>query len=260
MKIIKNILFLMLVVSLTFVSMNCSSKKVEKVEKSEYRLNYSGKTKVVVENTNGYINVNKSDSVTGLLVKAEIKASVRKKDIDKPLKDVKVEIDSTSDIITIKGIGEKFEIVFFGKSHHSEINFDIYIPDSLNLQVDNTNGKVSISGINKDVEASVTNGSITAKDCNGKGSYDITNGSFTGDFDSTKGLKVEIVNGGITINAGKNFSARISAEYVNGSFKYENIRFDNVDNEDKTFKGMLGNSDNEVNLNVVNGKIKVVGR
>jgi hypothetical protein len=73
-------------------------------------------------------------------------------------------------------------------------------------------------------------------------------------------LKVDIVNGGITINAGKNFNAKVKAEYVNGSFKYENIRFDNVSNEDKTFKGVLGTSENEVNLDVVNGKIKFIGR
>lgn len=256
----KRLLFISLTAIFAISSFNCSLKKYEKREVSEYKINTVGKTKITLENVSGTIKVNKGDSTTGLIVKAEKIAKVKKRDLDKPFTESSVEIDTSADIIRITSEMEKSKGFFkFEIGGGNRINYTITLPPGLKLSVDNTNGNVELNELTNDLDISVINGNIEVERTPGQNTFDITNGKMKGSLDSSKGFSVNVVNGNVDFTLGKNFSGNFKMETINGRISHDNLDFSTVVSEKNDFKGKLGDSDAEIKIDVVNGRIALTG-
>lgn len=272
-----SLLFIFAAVSLSvFPGCSAFKKKYEKNEVREYKINTAGKNKLSVESTNGKIRIFRSEKDSMMTVKADIMKYVTKKEMDKPIKGVDVDIDSAGSEIKISEAIEKDKGVFkfdIGKS--TTVNYDIYIPEGISVKIDGTNGKLEIEEVGNDISADMTNGNVKIVKAHGNLKFDLTNGNLNANVDSTKGIDFETINGNITLTIGKDFSGVFKAKTVNGKIVRKNLNFDKsvesavkdesadpdefIDPNDrkKDFKGSIGKSDARINLNTTNGKITI---
>jgi hypothetical protein len=255
---IKRIVPYALAAALALSIIGCSFKRYEKREVSDYRVSLNGKTGIELANANGDIKVYKGDSASGIVIRAEKIAKVKKRDLNKPFTEARVEIDSTSEIIKINTEFESSNGIFrFDFGRDVEINFNISIPPGVKLSIDNTNGDLRITDISNDVQVSIVNGGVDVDNTSGLNKFDITNGKIKGSLDSTKGLIIDITNGGVDLKLDSTFSANFNIETVNGKITQENLNFETLTAENKYLRGKIGSSSAEVKIDVVNGKVKL---
>lgn len=180
----------------------------------------------------------------------------QEKDLDKPLEDVVIKIDSSSDQISFSSETEKHKVHFFSFQWGSpNVDYEILLPKNLSVKIENTNGKMRADYVDNSLELNVTNGNIEIQHVSGQLNLDVVNGSITGVLDSTKGIKAETVNGKIKLSLDTTFAARIKAEVTNGKVNYEGLSFISFSGDKKDFTGTLKNGDKEVRLSTVNGSI-----
>jgi len=254
------LLAILIIVSFTMSGCGLLSKKYEKRDTVEFKLSTSGKTKVTLENMNGKISVAKGDTTPILIVKAVKIDRVRKKDLDKPLDYIKIELDTAGSTINISSDYERHKSFINFSFNGVKINYELIVPQNMEVSLDNTNGDVDVIGLDGPIEISVTNGDIKAEHIPGKASFDITNGSFKGGLDSTRGVTLSITNGKCELDLYKSFTGAVDAEVTNGKVTYSNLQFTNVQSEKKSFKGYIVNPDPVIKIDIVNGKVTLTGK
>lgn len=251
-------IFLLVTLICTIFFSGCSlfQKRYEKTEKKEFTVNTIGKKKVVFNNTNGDIKVTKSSVDSVLIIKAEATFHVTKKEMKEEKERIKIDIDTLGDVIKITSNYVKEKRFFnFQISFDEHTNYELIVPEGIEVSVDNINGKFDITDINNNVNVSSTNGNIKLSQTTGKISIDVTNGKVKGDLDSTKGLDISTTNGNVNLNLNNTFSGKFRLETINGKISKRDFDFKDVDNDKKLFKGTLGNSDVEIKIKTTNGKI-----
>jgi DUF4097 and DUF4098 domain-containing protein YvlB len=245
---------------LSFTSLNCLSKRYDKKETAEFRINLNGKSKISLENVNGTIELEKGDSAEGLYIKADMIGYVKKKDLDKPLEDLSVKIDTSGNVIIVTGEYESKHSFFNFNNKSSKINFIIKVPAGLPIEIDNVNGDFDARNISNDFKLTLVNGDIILENTSGKNEIDVTNGKVKGNLDSTKGLSIEAINGSINLTIPKTYNGKLSADVVNGKINYENLELTNVSDEKKSLRAYIVNKDKEIKCDLVNGKITFTGK
>lgn len=259
MKTQKYILIVLALI-FTFSASGCG-KRYEKKETSEYKISVQGKTEVSIENINGKINVTRGDSTEGIYVKADMISYVKKRDLDKPQGEVRIEIDSSGDVVKVIGNYNREKHFFnFETGKNAKIDFFVKVPAGLKVDVDNVNGKVEISNISEDIKVNLVNGDVALQNTSGNNVVDLTNGSVKGILDSTMGMNIDVINGSITIDLSKNYKGEISADIVHGKINFNDLDVIVRSDEKKSFRGYIGNSSKTIKCEVVNGKITFNGK
>ncbi len=251
---------LLIALVLSFSSLNCLSKRYDKKETSEFRINLNGKSKILLENVNGTIELEKGDSADGLYVKADMIGYVKKKDLDKPLEDVSVKIDTAGNVIKVTGEYESEHSIFNFNNKNPKINFILKVPAGLPIEIDNVNGDFDASNISNDFKITLVNGDIMFENTSGKNEIDVTNGKVRGNLDSTKGLSIDLINGSINLTIPKTYTGKLTADVVNGKINYNNLDLTNSSDEKKSLRAYIVNKDKEIKCDIVNGKITFTGK
>jgi hypothetical protein len=252
---------LLMLVLLAFIAAGipaCSllKKRSEKKERTEYKITGKNKTGISIENTNGEIKVSKSDDTLGVItINAEKIARVRKDDIDKPIENLNVNIDTSGSTVKVTTEYQKVYEGWFNHDNNAKVNYDVRVPANMKVDVDNTNGAITLSSLAGDIKVETTNGSTTMNKCSGYISVDGVNGSISGNFDSTKGISIGVVNGAVKLGGMKNISAEVSASTTNGKVKFNNLSFSNMNVEKRSLSGTLGSGKNIIKVTSVNGSI-----
>lgn len=247
-------------VLISFQGCSVFKKKYAKVETKEYKLKASNYKKMEVENPNGDIIIKRSDNDSLITIKAEITKYVTKKELDQPTKDVILDIDSTGSTLRISDIANKYDNSFhiqFDMHKSTNVDYIIYVPSSIEILVDGTNGKVELKEFNNDVKVDLTNGNVKVENVYGKIKLELTNGNITAKLDSTKSLDFETINGNIKLEVGEKFSGVFDLQTVNGKINRKNVNFSSTDEEKKEFKGTLGKGDATVKMHTTNGRINI---
>lgn len=272
----KYLLVTLLLISAVVIS-GCIGKRYDKTEKIEYKINPTGKTKLVIDNVKGKISVTKGDSASGIQITAEISAKVKKKDLDKPIQDViELRIDTTTDVVRVEQEENSGGFHFLLGQSTPKVNYTIKVPENLKLEIDNVNGDVDLRDLTGNANISVISGNITGERLYGETRLEVVNGHITVTLDSTKGLNIDAVNGNINLFVTELFKGQIKATTVNGKVKIDDkLKFehghsekDTIKSEDKhkfeiiysdknSFKGIIGNSETDVKIEVVNGKVNI---
>lgn len=230
-------------------------KRVEKTEKVSWNLSAVNKTKLTIDNTNGEIKITRTDDTLGIVtVEAEKKFKVRQDDMDKPIDNIKINIDTTSHEIKIET-----EIIrnngIFKHNSGGEVNFNIKVPANISVDVDNTNGNITLTRIDKDIRVETVNASVNINRCSGNISIDGVNGGVYGNIDSTKGINIELVNGTVKLGGLKDISAEVNANTVHGKVKFNNLNFGDISSSRKELSGTLGKGGSIIRVSTVNGSI-----
>lgn len=259
-------LILILLAGIFFTGFNgCGfmSKKYTKSETEEIRINTAGKRKLSLENISGNIRIVKNSDSSTLIIKALKETKVKKKELETPFDEIKIETDTNSENISVRTVISKNDgIKFFSLSKNPTVNYDLYVPENIEIEIENINGDLSTKNLNNSLKISLVNGDVEIENYTGTLNCEITNGSFYGEVDSTEGINVSIINGSITLNLSNFMNANIEAETVNGKISDENIQLRELRKEKKYLKAKIGNqeSDVEIKIETVNGKIKLKGK
>jgi DUF4097 and DUF4098 domain-containing protein YvlB len=104
-----------------------------------------------------------------------------------------------------------------GRNINAKVDYHVKVPRHLQLKVDNTNGRVGVTGTSGKADVETTNGSIEASSAQGDLRFTTTNGHLT--LDELAGsVRAETTNGGIHATLNK-VDGDLAFETTNGSIK-----------------------------------------
>jgi hypothetical protein len=243
------------VIATGFSGCSLLRKRVEKTEKVEYKLSAENKSKLVIDNSNGDIKITRTDdTLRYILVEAIKTADVKQDEIDKPIDNITINVDTTGSLVKIEtdirhGGG------MFRKNRSGKVKFNIKVPAGLDVKIDNINGDITLVRISNNIDIETINSSMNLNHCSGNISINGVNGGVHANFDSTKGINIDLVNGIVKLGGMKNISADVDAATTNGKIKFNNLHFDNLIAEKKNLSGTLGKGGSFIKVNTVNGNI-----
>lgn len=220
-------------------------------------------------------NVNGSITITTWKEdKVDIKAlKTTKGDPDK-LKEVKIEVEATTNSVSVNTIFPKW------KNIRVSVNYEVKVPQGVNLgKVKSTNGSVYITGPVGHTNASTTNGRIELDGAKGTVSLSSTNGrieavNIRGELDvyTTNGtivlemlsfedtIKAKTTNGNITLRVGslEKVNADFNARTTNGSISLDlPVTLKSMKKSRRSLEGQIGQGGPEISLRTTNGSIKI---
>mgnify|MGYP000350540574 CR=1 FL=1 len=157
-----------------------------------------------------------------------------------------------------------YERSYFGHNHsHTKVDFEIMVPAHIDLdEIDLTNGSLTIQGVTGELNASVVNGSITSDGMSSDTKVDTVNGSikltFGPELTAVNNIEVNSVNGSLTLHLPQDLNASIEAETSNGSIRNE-FGLNAIKRRimGQSLYGELGNGRTQINLDSVNGSIRL---
>jgi len=149
-------------------------------------------------------------------------------------------------------------------SHHDhgngpKVHFTIHVPENLRFTGENVNGEVSAQNLGRFVKADSVNGKVRVS-TKSWAELSSVNGSLEakmGRADWPGALKLETVNGSISVELPSDASTDVKFESVNGRLRTEfpmNVQ-GSVDAH--SFKGQIGSGGRELKIETVNGSAEI---
>lgn len=227
---------------------------VTEEETFSYKLNDGGRFSIC--------NVNGSIVVTGGSGDSVEIIAIKKADSQKDLDKIEIEISHSDDEITVETeLGESDHWYSRG-SNSGSVKYEVIVPEGTELDsVETVNGNVNISGVSGKVVAESVNGDLDISDLAGDVGLSTVNGSIDAVFkmlDDEQRVKAETVNGRVTIKLPENADVEISADTLNGGIHASDFELE----VEKGFvgsdlNGKIGNGSARLNIDTVNGAIKI---
>ena len=130
-------------------------------------------------------------------------------------------------------------------------------------EIELVNGSLIIENVSGEIKAQVVNGSIKATGLTKNSEISSVNGSIKVYYQSAsaelKDINIETVNGSIKLYLPSDINANLDIETMHGSIKTEF----GISSQDNTFtghslRGDIGSGDIDINMESVNGSIKVL--
>jgi len=240
------------------------SERYEKMETEDRTIPINGKSKLILENISGRIELNQSSDSGTIRLVAKKEISVRNKDLDKPFDEIKIRIDTDGNEIKIEAdINTKTRTKFFnfGSMKGPSVDYELYVPAGFQIELSNVNGDITGDNFNGDVRIELVNGDVSIRKFSGLFESEITNGEISMGIDSTTGVDIESINGSVDLTFGENVSAKLKVETTNGKILDENLSLSDIKREKKYLKADLGvNPSTSVSVSTVNGRITLKGK
>ncbi len=142
----------------------------------------SGSTRLVVETENGDITVRSSGGA------GEVRATATIKNPDK----VEYQTDQNGDTVSVSGdVSSGFNI-------NARVDVEVAVPDEAQLELETSNGRITLSDIDGSVSAKTSNGSITfagSLEPESRNSLRTSNGDVDPTLVNTSGVKLDAETG-----------------------------------------------------------------
>ncbi len=266
-----SLIFLVLPAAASSSSKNSFSSIFNPVESEEFHkvLPLKAGGSFSLKNVNGSITI-----TTWKKEKVEINAKKTTRYDPKKLKEVKIEVKSTSDSVSVDTIYPR------RRNIRVKVEYEVKVPEGIDLEnvrsvngnvtiggplgdvhASTTNGKIKLDGASGTVSLSNTNGSIDAKNIRGELDADTTNGIIKLEmFSFEDGVRAKTVNGSITLKfeAFEKIDADIELKTVNGRIHMDfPVTFQNLQKSRGRLEGRIGKGGPQLSLRTVNGSIKI---
>jgi hypothetical protein len=220
----------------------------------KYPLSEGGRLEV--KNTNGFIRVEVGgDQVE---VSAERIARAATPEAAKEmLKKIEMVEDVTPDRVRIE---TKRPAGGFGHGG-VEVRYTIRVPASAQVELQNTNGEVRVTGVTRGARISTTNGAIDGRGLSGEVRVSTTNGGVDLQLASlTQAVTVSTTNGGVSVHVPKDAKADLQATCTNGGIDVSGLELD-VEGERtrRRLAGRLNGGGPRLEVSTTNGAIEIRG-
>lgn len=207
-------------------------------------------------------NVNGSVTVTGTSGNQVEIVATKKADNQSDLDNIEIEISSSDDEVVVETeIGNSNSWFSFG-NNSGEVRYEVSVPaNSLLDSIDTVNGDVYISGVSGKVIAESVNGDMEIQGLADDADLSTVNGNIEAAFNKLEGrqdVKAETVNGRVAITLPADADVKVSADTLNGSINARDFDLET----DKGFvgsdlNGEIGNGSARLNIDTVNGSVKI---
>ena len=221
-------------------------------------------TRSIAERTELYIsNINGTVTVTGVDTLTDVRISGTKivKDqsegaAERHMGDISIEMQETLRALNIETHQPSTS---GGRSY--QVNYEVLVPASWKVVVNNVNGNVDMQNIHNAVTASVVNGIVNATDIAGSTAIAVTNGSINGKvyLPEDGSCSLTLVNGNVSLLVPRSLSASVSASVTLGSVAVSNLPMTYTSNSWLSVTGVVGGGKGNVRLSSVNGVVQLIG-
>ncbi|HVE71314.1 MAG TPA: DUF4097 family beta strand repeat-containing protein [Thermoanaerobaculia bacterium] len=147
----------------------------------------------------------------------------------------------------------------FGDDIDANVTYDLMVPRSMNIDVENTNGGIYLTDITGKHELDTTNGRIEVTRCAGALDAATTNGSIHAQLlrvTKNEPMRFETTNGRIEIEVPADFAAEIDASTTNGAIKSDlPVTTRRID--DNSLRGTINGGGTLIRLRTTNGGIAI---
>jgi hypothetical protein len=144
-----------------------------------------------------------------------------------------------------------------------EIRYSVKVPRALGVEVETSNGGVSVNGVNGSVRAVTTNGGISGRALGGSVVATSTNGGIRLDFAriDAQTITLETVNGGIDLRLPESAKAGLVARCTNGSVSVSGLSHEATgERSRRRLEARLnGGGPARIDAETTNGGISIVG-
>ena len=217
-----------------------------------------GRDRVTVEAINGEVVVTGREDVNRVMVTARLFVS------SDSLQDAQSQLDTLDVRVTVGANEILIQTVqpetINGCTHRVE--YDINVPDSLEVVTTQTNGTVAVLDIQNRVEVSNENGNVSLFGIVGGILADVENGLIesTAVLPLNETIDLSTQNGGIVLSIPTSTAAEFAAT-VNGigTVSVSNLTMTDSAGTGKWQTGTLGSGQGSLVLSTVNGNIEVIG-
>jgi hypothetical protein len=259
MRLILGILLAVCVLTACHKTENYDAEQFEYKEEHTQTIELTLPTVLVLENTNGTVEVTGSDTTNDMHL--EITKKVR----SSSLEDAE---DHIGDIeITIDGKLQEVDVTVehpMSTERDYEVDFAITLPTDLPLANLNLgNGDISVSSIKGDFVLALGNGSITLEENVSTGiAAELGNGDIDADVTLADSCTVSfgVGNGSLELTIPKNTNAKVEATVGLGEITYTGLTFEDLLVTGTTLEGILGEGKGYIGLHVGNGNIRLEGK
>lgn len=149
-----------------------------------------------------------------------------------------------------------------GNNVSMNVLYDVTVPRSMNLDIENTNGAIDISDVRGSHRVSNTNGHIELLRCAGDVDAETTNGAVRAELTEVnpgKAIHLETTNGRITVALPRSVAAQVDASTTNGSIKTE-LPVTTTHFRRNTLRGTINGGGADLRLRTTNGPIVIEAR
>lgn len=244
-----------------------STAFAEKFSRTETRFfTISPDGKVKVENVNGAIKVEAWD---GNQVSLQITKTVRAGDSDEAdeyFNRLRVEIESGNNFLEVKTHyphewgGGFFDWLFHSGSRYVNVEYVLKVPKTVNVDLESTNGGLSVTGVTGSVETHTTNGAIDLENVGGTVDGTTTNGGIIariGEEAQFNEMYLSTTNGGIRVYCPGDINADVEASTTNGGIHSDFPISVEGNFGGRHLEGKINGGGNELHLHTTNGGISI---
>lgn len=219
---------------------------------------------VVLNNVNGGITVSSWDQPRVRVIAVK-KVEGSRKIAQEAMKELRVEMQPRNGGLVVKtqypedhGVSSFFDWLT-GNDTNAQVRYELTVPKSMNLDISNTNGGITVNDVAGNHDLDTTNGRITAARCAGSLDASTTNGRISAELVRVtpgQDIRLSTTNGGITVAVPSNFAGELDAGTTNGSihtdFPVTTTRGDN-----NRLRGTVNGGGAELRLRTTNGGIQI---
>jgi Putative adhesin len=211
---------------------------------------------IEIDNTNGKIDVEGADTPTVEVRAERIARGATDAAARELLPRIVIKEDATPDHVSVRT--ERMSGIMIGASF--EVRYRVRAPKDAVVNVTNTNGQVTLTGLNGKVTAHTTNGQVKGDTLTGAVDARTTNGGVTIDLSSIgrEPVRLHTTNGAVTLTLPESGKADISASVTNGGISVGD--FQNLDVAEKSrrhFEGKLNGGGASIELQTTNGGVRI---
>jgi hypothetical protein len=219
---------------------------------------------LTLSNVNGRVTVTAWDQPrVHIVARKEVEAA--RDEVQDVMKALRVEIVAKDGGVLVKthhpkrsedGMG--FFEWLLGGGVDAEVRYDITVPRSMNVEVENTNGSIRLSNVSGRHDLETTNGKIEVAGCAGTLEASTTNGSISAELvkADAAAMSLETTNGRIEIAVPSTFAASIDAATTNGAIKTD-LPVATTRLERNSLRGSINGGGPTLRLRTTNGGIEI---
>jgi len=277
------IFFVVIIILLLTAGCIINSETIDNVDNNRYaaKADFYYQTsaysfdKFVLKGINGTVEISTIANLDTITIEGErIVESESITDAEEHLQYLLVDISHNLNFILVETVQPSNS-----NGRNYKVNYRILIPQDWDIDIEQINGNVDVTGLNGDIRVVVTNGNISISSCqgnvhtiitNGNSSFsDITgciyssivNGNSTGHIalSDSGTCQQTTVNGNLILSIPRSTSAQFSAKTSNGLVTVNNLPLNNAQVTNKSVSGVLGSGEGVVTIEAVNGLITVNG-
>jgi DUF4097 and DUF4098 domain-containing protein YvlB len=219
---------------------------------------------VVLTNVNGSVTVRAWDQPRVKVV-ARKEVETERDQLQQAMKELRVEFQQRDGGLVItthypneRGTSSIFDWLL-GNDIDAQVTYEVTVPRNMNVDVENTNGAISLSDVTGKHELDTTNGKISVARCAGSLDASTTNGGIEAELTKvSKGqpMRFETTNGRIRVAVPADFAADIDASTTNGAIKTD-LPVTTKSAGDNSLRGTINGGGTLIRMRTTNGGISL---